>query len=140
MGRLSVGRKLYASIMAIFVLFAVAFIVFQQSRKKQFKIDTLDMKLQAYNDRMEDNLRLLGRYDSAALSQYVSTHGLKGLRVTITDTRGNVLFDNKLPKGQKAGNHINRPEMRQALAHGKGASVDRKSKTMNHDYFYSATY
>ena len=68
MGRLSVGRKLYASIMAIFVLFAVAFIVFQQSREKQFKIDTLDMKLQAYNDRMEDNLRLLGRYDSAALS------------------------------------------------------------------------
>ena len=140
MGRLSVGRKLYASIMAIFVLFAVAFIVFQQSREKQFKIDTLDMKLQAYNDRMEDNLRLLGRYDSAALSQYVSTHGLKGLRVTITDTRGNVLFDNKLPKGQKAGNHINRPEMRQALAHGKGASVDRKSKTINHDHCSSATY
>ena len=61
MGRLSVGMKLYASIMTIFVLFAVAFMIFQQSREKQFKIDTLDMKLQAYNDRMEDNLRLLGR-------------------------------------------------------------------------------
>ena len=140
MGRLSVGMKLYASIMTIFVLFAVAFIIFQQSREKQFKIDTLDTKLQAYNDRMEENLRLHGRYDSTTLRQYVATHGMKGLRVTITDTRGNVLFDNKLPKGQKAGNHINRPEVRQALAHGKGSSVDRKSKTMNHDYFYSATY
>ena len=47
MGRLSVGMKLYASIMTIFVLFAVAFMIFQQSREKQFKIDTLDTKLQA---------------------------------------------------------------------------------------------
>lgn len=38
------------------------------------------------------------------------------------------------------GNHIRRPEVRQALNKGNGSSVDRNSKTMGHDYFYSATY
>ncbi len=33
----SVGRKLYFSVLAVFLVFAVSFIVFQQAREKQYK-------------------------------------------------------------------------------------------------------
>ena len=56
--KISVGKKLYLSILSVFLVFAVAFIVFQQEREKQFKIDTLNLKLQDYNSRMEEYLRL----------------------------------------------------------------------------------
>ena len=56
--KISVGKKLYFSILSVFLVFAVAFIVFQQDREKQFKIDTLNLKLQDYNSRMEEYLRL----------------------------------------------------------------------------------
>ncbi len=37
----TVGRKLYFSVLAVFLVFAVSFIVFQQTREKQYKISTL---------------------------------------------------------------------------------------------------
>lgn len=36
----TVGRKLYFSVLAVFLVFAVSFIVFQQTREKQYKIST----------------------------------------------------------------------------------------------------
>ena len=63
--RMSVGNKLYFSVLAVFLLFAVAFIVFQQTREKQYKIDTLNMKLQDYNAHLEESLREDGTVDEA---------------------------------------------------------------------------
>ena len=44
----TVGRKLYFSVLAVFLVFAVSFIVFQQTREKQYKISTLTLKLANY--------------------------------------------------------------------------------------------
>ena len=53
----SVGKKLYFSVLTVFLVFAVSFIVFQQSREKQFKINTLTLKLANYNEvPMEERL------------------------------------------------------------------------------------
>ena len=52
--RISVGTKLYFSVLSLFLLFAVSFIIFQQTREKQYKIDTLNLKLQDYNSRMAE--------------------------------------------------------------------------------------
>ena len=49
MNRTSVGTKLYWGVMAVFMLFAVSFIVFQHDREKRYKIDVLDTRLQDYN-------------------------------------------------------------------------------------------
>ena len=43
----TVGRKLYFSVLAVFLVFAVSFIVFQQTREKQYKISTLTLKLRS---------------------------------------------------------------------------------------------
>lgn len=138
--RLNVGNKLYASVLSVFLLFTVAFIVFQQAREKQFKIDTLNLKLQDYNSYMEENIREDGDMSENRLNSYVEKHYMPNLRVTIVKPDGTVIYDNRLKKYSEMSNHASRPEIAQALKHGTGATVDRSSKTLNSEFFYSATY
>ena len=58
MNRTSVGTKLYWGVMAVFMLFAVSFIVFQHDREKRYKIDVLDTRLQDYNEHMAEVLSI----------------------------------------------------------------------------------
>lgn len=137
---MSVGNKLYFSVLAVFLLFAVAFIVFQQTREKQYKIDTLNMKLQDYNAHLEESLREDGTVDEAWLNAYVAKHDMPNLRVTIITPDGKVVYDNRLKEYSGMNNHASRPEIAHALTHGTGSAVDRNSATLNSEFFYSATY
>ena len=46
MTKLSVGKQLFWGTLLLFLAFAIMFIVFQQQREKQFKIDVLNIHLQ----------------------------------------------------------------------------------------------
>ena len=138
--KISVGKKLYLSILSVFLVFAVAFIVFQQDREKQFKIDTLNLKLQDYNSRMEEYLQLFPDFSEEALDRYVKTHYIQNIRVTLIRANGDVLYDSKLKDYSHINNHSTRPEIASALKHGAGSTVDRNSETVHGDFFYSATY
>ena len=48
MKRIPIGRKLYIEVISVFLIFAATFIVYQHMREKQYKIDTLDLRLQNY--------------------------------------------------------------------------------------------
>ena len=113
--KISVGKKLYFSILSVFLVFAVAFIVFQQDREKQFKIDTLNLKLQDYNSRMEEYLRLFPDFSEEALDRYVHTHYIPNIRVTLIRNDGKVLYDSKLKDYSNIANHATRPEIAAAL-------------------------
>lgn len=102
----------------MFLVFAVAFIVFQQDREKQFKIDTLNLKLQDYNSRMEEYLRLFPDFSEEALDRYVHTHYIPNIRVTLIRNDGKVLYDSKLKDYSNIANHATRPEIAAALKHG----------------------
>lgn len=136
----SVGRRLYLSVMAVFFLFAAAFIVFQQRREKQFKIDTLTLRLQNYNERMHEALDCMGSMSEATLEGYVAGHRLHALRVTCMTLQGRVFFDNQRKDYAHIGNHATRKEVAQALKTGQGVTIDRQSTTTKGDYFYVATY
>ena len=138
--RTSVGTKLYLSVLSVFLVFAVSFIVFQQAREKQFKIDTLNIKLQDYNARMAEYLRLFPDHSEEALDRYVKTHHMPNLRVTFVRSDGRVLYDSELKDYSHVTNHAKRPEINNALHHGTGSTVDRNSTTVHGDFFYSATY
>ena len=56
MKKISIGHKLYLSIMAVFLIFSIAFIVFQQNREKQYKVHTLELQLQIFNKHMAEEL------------------------------------------------------------------------------------
>lgn len=138
--RISVGTKLYLSVLSVFLVFAVAFIVFQQTREKQYKVDTLNLKLQNYNSRMEEYLRLFPDYSEKALDAYVKSHNMPHLRVTLITPDGKVKYDSNLKKYTNVANHASRPEVAAAIRKGVGSTVERNSKTLSGDFFYSATY
>lgn len=138
--RISVGTKLYLSVLSVFLVFAVAFIVFQQTREKQYKVDTLNLKLQNYNSRMEEYLRLFPDYSEKALDAYVKSHNMPHLRVTLITPDGKVKYDSNLKKYTNVTNHASRPEVAAAIRKGVGSTVERNSKTLSGDFFYSATY
>lgn len=140
MKRISIGQKLYVYILAVFMVFTVAFMIFQQSREKQYKADTLNIKLQAYNIQMEEALKHEGIKDDNTIDNYVRKHQIHGLRVTLIDSKGHVFYDNIRKDYANFSNHANRKEVADALHHGSGADIERESKTLSHDYFYSATY
>lgn len=158
----NVGRKLYASVLTVFLVFAVSFIVFQQTREKQFKISTLTLKLANYNELLAEDLELSssagillsdGKYvkDSLAvvdsvrvaeskLEAFVREHESKDLRVTLVLPNGKVVYDNMSRDYRHFANHAKRAEIAEALRDGQGTSVERQSKTLKHDYFYVASY
>lgn len=136
---LSLSRKLFLSVISLFLLFAGCFLAYQYQREKRYKIDLLDIQLQDYNECLHQELsQTPDSLWSRTLEQYLQKHLNKDLRVTIVSVRGNVLFDNY--ESHEMGNHIGRPEVQKALAEGKGYDVRRTSETTGMPYFYSATH
>ena len=140
MGRSSVGTRLYVSVLTVFMAFALAFVIFQHAREREYKISTLNTRLQDYNERMIETMRYIGDRSEKTLDEYVSSHYIRGLRVTLIDSSGKVVYDNIYKNYSKMGNHLTRREVKEALKKGKGYDFNRLSTTLNQDYFYSATY
>ncbi len=139
MSNTSVGTRLYLSVLAVFLTFAVAFIVFQYEREKEYKIDLLETKLQDYNERMAEVLSLDTGMTQRSLDNFVRNHPENDLRVTLIDMKGRVFYDSKYRQYAKLENHLSRDEVKAALKYGKGYDIDRKSTTLGQSYFYSAT-
>jgi two-component system, OmpR family, phosphate regulon sensor histidine kinase PhoR len=56
---LSFSRKLFLSVISLFLIFAACFIAYQYQREKEYKVELLDTQLQDYNDRLHQELRYL---------------------------------------------------------------------------------
>ena len=140
MRNINVGLRIYLSVITIFVAFAVAFIIFQQRREKEFKVESLNIKLQDYNKKMDEELQLMGGITTGNMQRFVNHHDMPNLRVTVVSPQGKVLFDSEDADYAHMPNHANRAEIRQALKDGQGADINRVSHTLKRDYFYSATY
>lgn len=138
--RFSIGKKIYVSVLSLFLIFAIAFIVFQQYRERQYKVETLTLRLQDCNDQIHD--ALIFNHDSdmgTFLRQYLRKGSFRNLRVTVISKSGRVLYDSSTDF-RSMMNHARRPEVEEALKTGFGSSVDRNSNTLGGDYFYCATY
>ena len=137
---LSFSRKLFLSVISLFLIFAACFIAYQYQREKEYKVELLDTQLQDYNDRLHQELRYLpDSLWTSMLDSYISKHVNKELRVTVVDLHGNVLFDSSQNDSHELDNHIKRPEVQKALKDGKGYDLRRISETTGKTYFYSAT-
>lgn len=132
--RLSYHRRLFALLLAFSWTLVACFVVFQYGREKRFKAERLDAQLQLFNLRLLDALS-----DGIPPEAFISSHGepYAGLRVTLVDDRGRVTFDNSADS-LPAANHLDRPEIAEALARGTGFTIRRHSQSTNLNYFYSA--
>ena len=111
MNHLTVGRRLFWSVLSLFIVFAALFIAFHQVRENEYKIDMLNLKLQDYNARMDDALHCMDSVNDRNIEHYVQTHFMAGLRVTMVDRRGRVIYDSKEKNYAAMENHGGRPEI-----------------------------
>ena len=135
---LSFSRKLFLSVISLFLVFAICFIAYQYQREREYKIELLNTKLQDYNSRLYEQLEEQP-LDSEIISGYINKHILEDLRVTLIDAEGNVVYDSYPTHNNQIENHLNRPEVQKAIKHGNGYDVRRTSETTGVPYFYSAT-
>ena len=89
---LSFSRKLFLSVISLFLVFAVCFIAYQYQREREYKVELLNTKLQDYNSRLYEQLSRQSP-DSSIITGYINNHILEDLRVTLIDIDGNVLYD-----------------------------------------------
>lgn len=137
---LSFNKKLFLSVISLFIAFAICFMTFQYRREKVYKIELLNMQLQNYNDRLNDFLRGSDTLNIHLLDKYVSEHTLEDLRVTLIRQNGKVIYDNLKQDPSLFENHLNRQEIKEAMAYGSGYSINRQSESVDGEFFYSAKY
>lgn len=104
----------------------VCYNLFQIRVRHDLKLNAGLLMQTAFSQNVNDNP------ETAALSRI----GSGELRITWVDRDGKVLFDNDTDI-QGLGNHLDRPEIRDAIDHGEGESI-RTSVTMNMNTYYYA--
>ena len=135
----SFQRNLLLSIGGVFLLFAICFSVYQYKREKEYKIDILHSRLQMYNYEMVQTVGKDSMSCSRRFRDYVVHHQMEGLRVSVIDKEGRVIFDSYDTDVEALGNHLLRTEIQQALREGSGYDIKRMSQSTHETYFYSAT-
>lgn len=130
--------KLFLSVTSLFLTFIICFIAYQYQREKAYKVEILNMQLQDYNSRLYERLSMHPDLSKTA-EEYIRSHTLTDLRVTLIDLQGNVIYDSYKAHKHPLENHLNRKEVQKALEHEQGYDVRRTSETTGVSYFYSAT-
>ena len=137
---LSFSRKLFLSVISLFLVFAMCFLAYQYQREKEYKVELLNLQLQDYNERLALELRNIpDSLHSKVLDNYIASYVNKDLRVTVIDLQGKVIYDSFKNNSHEPGNHIGRPEIQKALKEKHGFDLRRTSETTGLPYFYSAT-
>ena len=132
-------KNLLISIGGIFIVFALCFGIYQHKREKEYKIDILHSRLQMFNYEMMQTLGRDSVVSHQTFYQYVQRQNIEGLRVSIINTDGTVLLDSYEPQTAAFENHLQRKEIKQAMAKGNGYDIKRASQSSPQTYFYSAT-
>jgi signal transduction histidine kinase len=133
--RIPYHYKLLISIVTVLVIFAVLLSLFQHEREKSFRVELMTEQIQSYNNLVYESTLENGICDSC-LHKLIQFLNIQDLRITIIDYSGNVLYDSE---ASQLTNHSDRPEIKEALATGRGTSVRRLSSTTGKTFFYAAT-
>ena len=97
-----------------------------------FAAEELNIRLQSLNESL---LASIGQSDT--VSHLGPLPPIAGLRVSVIDLQGRVLYDNTLDSLPKKS-HLERQEIVDAVANGSGYALRRHSESTGQTYFYSA--
>ena len=126
---------LYFFLLILVLMGSITFV--QYKRERNFHSHQLDNQLEKYNSLISNFIESNGILLDT-LENFVMLLPDSGLRVTVTDTLGNVLFDSSVPEDVKLENHKSRPEFIDARNELSGKAI-RHSATTGQDYYYFAT-
>ena len=96
-------------------------------------------ELKTQSNEVEFLIRTIHTNDSSAYAMIQEFAHSAGVRVTLIDEHGTVIFESELKREElpHLENHLQRPEVQEALASGTGTNL-RKSATLNYDMLYFA--
>lgn len=133
--RVSYHRRLFLWLLGYSLLLVGCFVTFQYVREKQFKAEELNSRLQLINTYI---LSELAEGNPPADIHLTDFHPFEDIRVSVISDSGRVVYDNSIDSLPGAS-HLDREEIRMALASGVGYTVRRHSQSTGSTYFYSAT-
>ncbi len=127
--------KYHQLVLSVLLLFCWTMLIcsigFQYLREKEYKIDHINAQLQLYNKYLADHYLFENNLDEIHIPY-------EPIRITLINFDGKVIYDNKNDT-KLLDNHLNRPEVKEALEKGAGYAIDRTSDSDGNVYFYSAT-
>lgn len=132
-------RRLFFSVVGVFLLLALLFSIYQYHREREYKTSTMGYRLQIYNYEVYTFVKENGWGDRSCFVDYVGGLSEDGLRVTLMDKDGNVLVDSRQENLDSVKNHKDRGEVASAIATGKGYEERRVSTFDGECSFYAAT-
>ena len=103
----------------------LAFFMLQYTRESEYKVMSLDSRLQMVNARVIEHLSDGGKLTPGLVRTLAPARD--SLRISVIDYSGRVTFDTNADSVM--ANHSNRKEFREAMAHGHGYTTRRLSST-----------
>jgi two-component system OmpR family sensor kinase/two-component system phosphate regulon sensor histidine kinase PhoR len=131
-------RRIFGYFLLIFLLFAGGVVVIEQEQERKFRIADLEARLDGYTELTYEFIsrnQLLP--DSIARVEELCLLLPEHLRISIIDSEGQVLFDNEVTNLDTLDNHLNRPEIMNALYSSYGSNI-RTSASTRQEYIYYA--
>lgn len=135
--RLSYKGKLLLYFTVLFAGFALLLVVFQQNRERQYRYQLLESRLRCYADMAAGSLAKEDAPQASGGRISLPAVFPSDLRLTVISRRGAVRFESDGAEPSAMGNHLDRPEVKMALAHGEGSDI-RQSATAGRPFFYYA--
>lgn len=130
-------RRILFYFSVIIGIFTVGIIVFEHQQIKNERTKGLENMLSNNADIIHNFIKnnKLSIYSEEVIDDFVSNFS-EGLRLTLIDKNGNVLYDNVIPE-TTLENHIDRPEIQKAIKNGYGSNI-RVSDSSHLKYLYFA--
>ncbi|MFW5767356.1 MAG: ATP-binding protein [Bacteroidota bacterium] len=138
----SFRRKVFVYFISVFVIFTVAVMLFQLQREKSFKVSQLEHILenaiQITNNFVQHYKIFEDKdFDRADTLEFLIAE--PNLRITVIKQDGTVVYDSFVENEAAMENHLQQPEIQNALYTGSGSNI-RKSALTNQDFYYFAKY
>ncbi len=132
---INVQTRLFMLIVLFTWTLTLAFFTLQYTREREFKVMSIDSRLQMVNTRVLEHLADSGTVDRRFVTSLAPSRD--SLRISIIGLDGRVTFDTNADS--LTTNHRNRKEFKEAVANGHGFTTRRLSTADSREYFYSAT-
>lgn len=138
MRRLKYKYKLLLSFTAIFAVFAFVTVLFEMHYEHSLRLSEFRSRMSGYADMAGREIKAEGgNLRSEAFSRFLVSMP-HDVRFTVTDLKGNVVYESGAEPAGKMDNHLARPEVKGALSFSKGSYDVRHSSTYGRDFFYFA--
>ena len=135
--RLSYKTKLLTNFTALFALFAIILVAFQNQREEVYKMNLLESRLRSYADLISGFECIKNKDIDNSIAVPLLGALPKELRITVLTPNGEVQYDSGEVSLGAMDNHLTRPEVAAAIQSHEGHFI-RTSSTTQQPFFYFA--